>query len=198
MWPWRWGGGKSLKWISSVIGLMCFTNVKINTMAIKLRKHFQCYSTRFSHIFNLWKCCLIIVGILSWEHLCPLPLVSLVHKSSEWRGISDFPSPALLAISRPSLSPCSALRSTGELYLICDRIILLCSLHRVSQKWDCSGMRKSLVSSGACPCVQREGRHYTRMWATVRTKRRKGTVHLAPCSARCVFTCTTPSPCQPS
>lgn len=84
-------------------------------------------------------------------------------KASSNEEFQTFPAPPFLVISHPSLSPCSALRSTGELYLICDTIILRCSLHLISQKWYCSGMRKSLASSGACPCVQSEGRHYMRM-----------------------------------
>lgn len=109
-----------------------------------------------------------------------------------WAGISAFPRPASLAVSRPSLSPCSALRSTGELYLICDRIVLLCSLHLVSQKWYCSGMRKSLASSGACPCVQSEGRHCMRMLRMEDVPKMRNQA-VAPCGEGCVFTSTTAS-----
>lgn len=52
-----------------------------------------------------------------------------------------------------ALSPCSVLRSTGELYLICDRIILFFSLHLVHAGDIAVEWENHWLVVGVCLCV---------------------------------------------
>lgn len=110
--------------------------------------------------------------------------------------------PASLPVSPPLLSPCSALRSTGELYLICDRIILLFSLHLVHTRdialeWENYWLVVGYVHVCLCMCVcvkRRDVTPYalcdTVCWKLMRKNVSQSaacTVHAPPPCSLCVF-----------
>lgn len=87
-------------------------------------------------------------------------------KTGYRQAISPCLPPCLPSVA---LSPCSVLRSTGELYLICDRIILLFSLHLVhagdiALEWENHWLVVGYVCVCLCMvCMCEVRRHYMKM-----------------------------------